>query len=201
MLITNSENFLDAVRRIAAMNEGIVFDNCDESFEIMFRHNPECPTMDAMMFDALILYDEDNDTTGRFRKLLQREVFETEDDEYILARFYIEHAATSTSESVKAAMEKLNAFHSIRVCPCNNYFIRDGKPMCFFCHMTSTAEALECAMCSICHEETPRITLHTQTCCGQIMHMHCLDKWHKSDASGENPSCPMCRSVLKIFSS
>jgi hypothetical protein len=89
----------------------------------------------------------------------------------------------------------------MRICPCNRHLIKDKCDMCFFCHMTASSDELHKVMCTICHQETPRVTVHRQSCCQQFMHPLCLARWQCSDASGTNPTCPMCRASVKIFSS
>lgn len=197
LLIRDLGNFLGGIKRLYNSCEALTFENIDGTFEIMLRPDPEVDEL--MTFEVLVIYDEDKDKFGTFIKLLRLELFENEDEEFFLGRISIRKDADTSSEDVVSAMHKLNAFYAVRICPCGRYFIRDISPICFFCHMTSADEDMQFIQCSICHEETQRITMRRQSCCKHFMHVHCVERWFNSDASGENPTCPMCRAPIKKY--
>ena len=200
MLIHDAGNFLGGLKRLHDTNEGIVFPNFDGTFNMMLRSDSECD-VDYMTFEVLVIHNPEKDETGCFYHLLEREISEDDDEEFILGVFCVNIESTKDSEDLVRAMHKLNSYHSIQICPCNKYFIRDSKQICFYCEMTASIDGMKVEKCTICHEETPIIAMRPQPCCKQYMHIHCMDRWMNSEASGENPNCPVCRAPMEKISS
>ena len=198
-LIQNAENFLNGLKRLYDTDEAIVFPNIDETFVVMIRSEQEHECDDEMIFEVLIVYDV-NKHSEQFLQLLEREVIENDDDEFFLGRVCISKTSTKDSEDVTRDMQRINGFYAMRICPCNRYFIRDVYPVCIYCQMIASEEQMQCSTCTICHEETPKIAMAPRPCCKQSMHMHCLDRWLNSEASGENPTCPICRAPVEKIS-
>ena len=190
-MIKNATYFLESLKRIHAGNHGVSFQNAEESFEMVLRTDPD--TTEGMEFEISIFRDEDDDPSGKFRALMKRECNEVDEDEFLLEDFYIPADATPTSKEVIEAIAIVNMCHGYKVCPCNKYMIRDGHQMCLFCNMTADEESMKMDTCVICYEDTPKMGMHPQACCGQTMHRRCLDAWY-----GHSLTCPICRAVCKV---
>lgn len=196
VLVQDTGNFLEAMNRLYNLNEGFLFKNSEESMNLMLRCDPD--ETSTMRFEVVIDYEEDD--SGKFLDLLNRELVEIDGDEHVLGHFTIDKKSTLEDDDVKDAMESLNTMYNIRACGCNKYFIRDSHPVCIYCQMTASKSDMTMEQCTICHEVTPKITLRAQPCCRQFIHARCINKWINSDASGEDPRCPICRAPTKLFS-
>lgn len=197
--LSDRQNMLDALRRIHEHNEAIYFQNRDETLDFFLRTDP-CVD-EAMKFELCPAFVSDG-VTPTLRRIVDRSTVFNESDDLVYRDFAIESDASPHSLDVSKAMDILNAHYEIRICPCNRQLIKDGHDMCFYCHMTASSDELHKVMCTICHQETPRVTLRQQQCCKQLMHPLCLGRWHHSEASCAEPSrrtCPMCRASSKIF--
>ena len=190
MLVKDPKYFLESLQRMYLMNQGFPIANEEESFEIILR--PDTGVVDGMDFEIVILYNPGKDPNGTFRGLLEREGYETDDDEFVLDDFYIPQDAGPDSESVAHAMKIVNTCYTYMICSCNKYLIRDSKPMCCYCHMTATEEDMKQETCTICHEETAKRGMRSQSCCKQYVHLRCISKWTMT-----NPTCPVCRAETK----
>lgn len=196
-LVSDAKNLIDALRRIYDNDEAIYFQNRDETLDFFLRVDPGVE--DSMKFELCAAFVSEG-VTGNLRKIVDRSTTVNDNDELIYREFSIDVDASPHSLDVEKAMGILNMHYDIRICPCNRQMIKDGYDMCFYCHMTASSSELHKVMCTICHQETPRVTMQQQRCCKQYMHPLCLGRWHQSEASGTDPTCPMCRASSKIFS-
>lgn len=193
-LIRDRRNFLDALRRVHNINEGIYFSNSEDSLDILLRSDPTIE--DAMGFDLCVAYVGRDDSA---RHAIERCATMNEDGEYIYMSFMIDRNSTPDSLDVIHAVTEINMHYRMRMCPCNRHIVKDGLNICMFCHMTASTDDLKPLMCTVCLEETPRVTLKRQACCKQYMHPLCLVRWEQSEASGADPPCPMCRASMKTM--
>jgi len=192
-LIKDPINFLDAVKRMTSDNIVIQFPNVDDSFVIMLRQLFDDDDA-SHTIEVVIVYDEDKDPSESFYSLLEMDgmgFFDEEDESsYIIDRFQFPTTPSSDDDDLLDAVSRINEVYAMRKCPCNKYLIKDSGPICLYCHMTATPDDMLSHLCPICHDDGPRIAMATQSCCGQLMHSACLQRWFDKQKC---ETCPMCR--------
>lgn len=188
MLVKEPSHLIAAMDRLRRDNTGIVFRNCDDTFKILLRNDPDA---DAGMVagDICIVHGEDDPRDEIVRRVidLDPDGYEDEHGTFVMESFCFPR--TDLEAATETAL-RLNLLFASPMCRCQMYLIKDRRPMCVFCTLTSTSEDLKPHFCCVCQDASPQMHMRLQSCCSQYVHPSCLTKWHTTSGKTQ---CPMCR--------
>lgn len=186
MLVSDPEAMVATLKRLHALNDGVMFWNEQRTFKLMLRNDPV--DAESVACELAVVVDEDDEHMMRLMEMTNDGYIDepgtlvVESWCFPLADFGIEEAAK--------VQHAVNRTYLYRVCPCNKYLIKDDGAVCLFCQMTATPESRRWHFCPICCEEGREMHMALQPCCAQRLHSRCLDTWiHKSG----DDRCPLCR--------
>jgi hypothetical protein len=209
-LIRDPRALLEALRRLRAANDAVVFWNADHTLKLMLRNDPgavDVDDKDAVGWDLSIVWDsddEDDDSAPRMRRVAALDSDGVLEDpgtlvmDSGLVASVSEAAADPDDEhsDLGRCVAALNAAYCYAVCPCGAYLIKDGGDACLFCLMTSTPADSRRQFCAICQSDGTVQHMVRQGCCRQYLHRSCLAAWAcrcAASPGGASPSCPLCR--------
>ena len=192
-LVKEPASLIACFQRLHATNEGVCFWNADRTLKLMLRNNPDS-SANTLSAELLLLCDDDDDDGSATKEL--ETIMELDVDSYVdggawvLEEFLLDSSVEPTDDAVTGVMETINKVFNMRVCDCRKYMLREpDTPTCCFCVLTGTAADREPVNCPICYATGPRVGFKKQECCGQLMHLSCLNRWRATSAN----SCPWCR--------
>lgn len=193
MLVKEPGHFIRCLQRMKQQNTGVMFYNYDQSFKILLRNDPDCPdgTLGGELCIVYMVDDDPKDEIVQKSIKLEPDGYVDEDGVFVLDSFSF--GCDDISAALDAAA-RLNEVYVMSICPCQNYFIKDGGTMCLFCSLTSSKHDLHPRFCCVCQEASAQMHMLVQPCCSQHIHTSCLATWHHTSGKAQ---CPMCRSELQ----
>lgn len=186
MLVKDVHALLGTLRRLHALNEGVVFWNEQRTFKIMLRNDPV--DADTLACEAALVFEEDDEVMAGVLDLCN-DGYMDDPTTYVMHTWSFPMAEVGVEDASKV-QRALNDLHMTRVCDCAKYLVKDDATMCFYCHMTSTLADREHHFCPICCEEGLAMHMSEQPCCKQRLHARCMATWKSK--SGDD-RCPLCR--------
>lgn len=205
VIIREPDALIPVLQRLKATSAAICMFNADRTFQIMLRsidiemgdddeNRENRNDDDELNFDVcLVKPDEDSVVDdAQWETILQLEYdgYLDGDDMVFVMDEWTLSARGSDRKTLLDAVQRINSVYAMSICPCKQYFIKDGGDMCPFCQLTSTAADLKPAYCCVCASTMPRKHMVCQPCCAQPIHAHCLQTWQVR--SGDL-RCPMCQ--------
>jgi hypothetical protein len=199
VIIRDPDALLSVLQRLQATTGAICMFNADRTFHLMLRSidmggdDDDNRTDDDLCFDVcLVKPDEDSvvdDAQWDTILQLEHDGYIDEDDLVFVMDEWTVSARCPDRRTLLHAVQRINSVFAMSICPCKQYFIKDGGDICPFCQLTSTAADLKPAYCCVCATTMPRKHMVSQPCCAQPIHAHCLQTWQVR--SGDL-RCPMC---------
>lgn len=186
MLVQDAHALLATLKRMHVLNDSVLFWNEQRSLKLMLRNDPV--DADTLACELAIVFDEDCDDMHKLVDLTN-DGYLDEPGTFVMDAWSFA-AADVTAEDLGKMTRAVNDAYAMRVCPCGSYLIKDEAPMCYMCHVTSTADGRASQFCAICREDGLAMHMTALPCCQQRLHAHCLHTWR---AKSGDDRCPLCR--------
>lgn len=185
-LVADADSLLAVLKRLHALNDGVLFWNEQRSFKLMLRNDPM--DADTVACELAMVYDDEDESFQRIIELAN-DGYLDEPGTFVFDSWSFP-AADLCAADVAKVMHAVNRAYLYRVCPCGKYLIKDDAPLCVYCQLVSTPADRDTHFCSICCEDGISMHMQRQPCCRQHLHSHCLATWR---AKSRNDACPLCR--------
>ena len=197
MITSNASMQACVLRMHKATGSGAAFSvwNAAREFRVMLRNDPAESDASAVTFEFGILACEDeseednpDDPDHIISRVLSLEMDGYWDEGlFVVETYSFELDKLEKDASVlEDARTALNALLQWSVCGCGDHFVKDGCEECLACQLMAKDDRCT-TTCGLCYDQGPETHMHTQSCCGQLLHKRCLSKCRV--ASG----CPFCR--------
>lgn len=200
VIIREPDVLVSVLQRLKASQGAICMFNVDRTFQIMLRsidmdNDEEEGGDELLFFDVCLVKLEEDDSVvddAQWDTILQLEHdgYVDDDDMVFVMDEWNLAARDPDRATLLHAVQRINELYRMTICPCNQYFIKDGGDMCPFCQLSCSGPDLKVAFCCVCQSETPRKHMVCQPCCSQRIHTKCLRAWHVRSGGSR---CPMCR--------
>jgi hypothetical protein len=207
MLVRDTKSLMETLRRMSESEKSIGYPNEDGTIRFILRNDPEGSAGRYMAFELVVVTDDENeDDNARVREAITHDydgywedAADPAEAAYILDSWELpkdlpKDPAKFASDEVKETLEEIrdaiNESRGYKICPCSKYFIKDGKPLCLFCHLTATPPDFEAAECPICMDDGLAMHMKPTKCCDKMVHRECLRTW---GLKSNTDKCPLCR--------
>jgi hypothetical protein len=197
-LVQDPQALLSVMCRLHATNDALIVWNCDRAFKILVRNDPTVEDGDSYAVEVAILCDEDEPEGERMARCLELEHdgYMEEPGVFAIDTIVVRRHPDHVRADLRRAAKLLNEVHAYMVCRCGQYLIKDANfltgeaKLCLACQLTARPGDLELDFCPICMEKTFKRHMTATGCCGQRLHVSCLDVWR-----AKQQTCPLCRHV------